>query len=918
MRILLVEDDETLVAVLTPLLESQNYVVDVAADGQQGWAMAESAPYDLILLDVMLPQLDGIAFCQRLRNQQNPVLVMLLTARDTATDKLVGLDAGADDYLVKPFNLQELNARIRALLRRGSTTTLPILIWGDLQLNPSMREITYQGQPLQFSRKEYLLLELLLRNPQRVFSRSAIIDQVWSFDEDPPSEDTVKSHIKSIRRKLKPFGASDCIETLYGQGYRLNGLYQQGTGVLSEIESSSPSPAAIPDLSMAVTQIWQRTKATTLERVASLQDMTQSLYSAVPQPDLRQKAIAAAHKLTGSLGTFGFEAGSRLAQQIERLFLSDQAQMAAAQRALVLLDSLTQELEQTATPTAMAPDHLASTDLEEPLLLVIDADASFTEPLAAAVPTWRMRLAIATDFAQARHQIAQHHPDVVLVDPMLEPDRDLRLSNLQNLLTHQPSLPIVICSAQDILAEQGAIAPLKCHLFLSKPTLLPQVRQAIEQVRQQHRVTVTLLMISADLPSLTPWKEELIQQGIEVIGLTEIGLVDQTQLGETLSRIQPDGLVLDLDESLAGLVVCQRLRSDFRWSQLPIFCITPTATLRVQQRVLQQGADDCFAKTQGRQVSLARLIKTLRRLQPSTDFFKTSRLTGLLPRRQTEQALKRLFGVAQRSQQPVSLAVLNLDQFRAINDQYGYVQGDRVLRQFSHFLKQRFRAEDVVGHWGGDEFVIGLYGMERRHGVERLALLLEAWRHYPLQNPTGEALTVRFSAGIAQYPLDGLSVPMLYRTADAAVYQAKQASGDRVLPAGWQPLTATAPPLDVLLVYPQTESGQQLFQALQTRGYHSSWVHSSQAAFNRLQSLDASRFPRVLLLFDRLDLDGLTFLKRLQPKRFKGFHILLLLENAERAELVLAHGASDYIRVPCDLYVILQRLCHYFGDAADV
>ena len=226
MKILLIEDDESIVEVLTTILAERNYRVDVARDGQIGWEMAQTQGYDLILLDVGLPKLDGISICRRLRQGGNQVLVMLLTARDTTTDKLFGLDAGADDYVVKPLNLQELTARIRALLRRRGAIAAPALEWGHLSLDPNTREVTYDGQALQFSHKEYQLLELFLQSPNRVLSRSAIINDVWSLDETPPNEDTVKSHIKSIRRKLNTVDARDLIETLYGQGYRLNPEYR--------------------------------------------------------------------------------------------------------------------------------------------------------------------------------------------------------------------------------------------------------------------------------------------------------------------------------------------------------------------------------------------------------------------------------------------------------------------------------------------------------------------------------------------------------------------------------------------------------------------------------------------------------------------------------------------------------------------
>ncbi len=221
MKILLVEDDLGLAEVLAEALTDHRYSVDVVFDGETGWDQIKLYPYDLILLDVMLPKLDGISLCQRLRTQGYAMPVLMITARDTSLDKVTGLDAGADDYVVKPVDLPELLARIRALLRRGQSNTSQALDWGDLQLNPITYEVTYNDQPLHLTPKEFSLLELFLRNGRRVLSRRAIIEHVWEHDE-VPEEESVKAHIKTLRYKLRLVGApEDLIETVHRVGYRL-------------------------------------------------------------------------------------------------------------------------------------------------------------------------------------------------------------------------------------------------------------------------------------------------------------------------------------------------------------------------------------------------------------------------------------------------------------------------------------------------------------------------------------------------------------------------------------------------------------------------------------------------------------------------------------------------------------------------
>lgn len=224
MRILLVEDDSRLADSLAEVLLAQRYIVDLARDGEAGWQQLTSAPYDLILMDVTLPKLDGLGLCGRMRDRGLTTPVLMLTARDTSSDKVLGLDAGADAYMVKPFHLEELLAQVRALLRRGQTSFTPVLIWGPLSLDPASYDVTYHRTPLRLTPKEFALLEALLRYGRRVLSRTAIIDQIWHWQE-APEDNTIKSYIKTLRAKLREAGApKDLIETVHGLGYRLKVL----------------------------------------------------------------------------------------------------------------------------------------------------------------------------------------------------------------------------------------------------------------------------------------------------------------------------------------------------------------------------------------------------------------------------------------------------------------------------------------------------------------------------------------------------------------------------------------------------------------------------------------------------------------------------------------------------------------------
>jgi DNA-binding response OmpR family regulator len=247
MKLLLVEDNRQLAEQLADTLSEHHYVVDVARDGEEGWELAQLVPYDLLMLDVSLPRLDGVSLCRRLRSRGSQTPILMLTAHDSCADKVMGLDAGADDYLAKPILLNELTARLRALLRRNVRELTPILAKGKLQLDPVAMQVTYDGAPVKLSPKEYLLLELFLRNSQRIYSRKAIMDQLWGLDADLPGEDTVKAHIKGLRNRLKLFGVQDLIQSVYGVGYRLNPDYKdQVANDDSAIALSEPRPDNSP------------------------------------------------------------------------------------------------------------------------------------------------------------------------------------------------------------------------------------------------------------------------------------------------------------------------------------------------------------------------------------------------------------------------------------------------------------------------------------------------------------------------------------------------------------------------------------------------------------------------------------------------------------------------------------------------
>uniref|UniRef100_A0A832M4Q7 Response regulator n=1 Tax=Oscillatoriales cyanobacterium SpSt-402 TaxID=2282168 RepID=A0A832M4Q7_9CYAN len=363
MKILLIEDDQHTSEFLSATLSSHRYAVDAIADGSMGLELATQWSYDLILLDVLLPTLDGIEVCRSLRAQDCQTPILMLTVKDSSEDVVAGLDAGADDYLAKSCDSSQLLARVRALLRRSGTSSLtPVLTWEHLCLDPVSAQVTYKQQAIALRPKEYSLLELFLRHPKRIFSRSAIIDHLWSMD-DTPVEGSVTNLIKDLRHRLKTAGMdTDLIETVYGLGYRLKSapVEERENQGHEDIEATSIH-ALVADRDhdwgirrqrgiTAIQKIAERFRVSLEQRITALESAERSLQAGNFTLQQREAARKEAHKLAGGLGTFGYTQASEIAQSIENVLdkqWNQETQL--VQKFSQLLAELKQELAEPLT-----------------------------------------------------------------------------------------------------------------------------------------------------------------------------------------------------------------------------------------------------------------------------------------------------------------------------------------------------------------------------------------------------------------------------------------------------------------------------------------------------------------------------------------------------------------------------------------
>jgi DNA-binding response OmpR family regulator len=617
-KILLVEDDELIGSMLFEALVAHRYTVDVAADGQAGLELATNFDYDLILLDWLIPKLDGISLCRQLRSNGYQKPILLLTAKDSNSDIVQGLDAGADDYIVKPYDLSALMARIRALLRRGNSPVTSVLIWGNLCLNPVSGEVTCGEKLLSLTPKEYSLLELFLRNPQRVFSRSAIIDRLWSLDGSP-AESAVTVHIKELRQKLKTGGMTEeIIETVYGLGYRLKSPPEE-KALRDSVSEATPkelagrfrvhremargdkedkenegdkeqrSQSKLKGLA-SLSKVLERFRGSFAQQVTVLEQAKIALVEGNLSEGLRQSAGQEAHKLAGGLGTFGYPEGSNLARAIEHILMDGTV---LGREETLRLDRLVADLQQELTKPPASFITEPTPPAQIPLVLVVDDDVALTEQLKVEAAVWGMQIETAPDLTTARQRIAQTPPDVILLELTFADSAEDGLTLLRELAEQSSTIPVLAFTRRDSLADRVAVSRLRGRGFLHKPVLPEQIFKAIARILPQTQsVEAKVLVVDDDSATLAALSSLLRPWGLQVTSLNE-----PQRFWEVLTATAPDLLVLDLEmPTFSGFDLCQVVRQDPQWGDLPILVVTAHTDAESIQRVFAAGADDFISK----------------------------------------------------------------------------------------------------------------------------------------------------------------------------------------------------------------------------------------------------------------------------------------------------------------------------------
>lgn len=582
MRFLLIEHDSDLASWLSQLLIAQRYSVNLTEEDQTALQLIETYGYDLVILDTCQLMWDAIEFCQHLRTEGHQMPILVLSATDEKADRIAALEAGADDFLTRPIDANELLVRIRALLRRGKETVEEVLVWEQLKFNCSTGEVTYQGQKLHLTPKEYRLLELFLRNPNKVFSRSALLDRIWNPGEFP-SEQAVNTQIKGLRQKLKAAGIqSEVIESLYGLGYRLK-----------------PAPTDTQtEVFGAIDQIWQQFQPKLQEHFDTFEQAITT-----PSSDLQQQARSLAHQLIGSLGTFGFSEGSTIARQIEQELMAESIDRAVLSERIEALKTL---LNNKPLPRSEP----SSQQFPGTRVLLIDDDVTLAAQMQVLLSANGIRVEIASDSATARLLLAQDPPQLILLDLMLPDENGFKL--LEDLNAKYAEIPVLIMTSRAQLSDRVAVARLGGRAYLQKPVAPEQLFQAMMQALQiQQHSDYQVLMVDDDLEICSIVKALLAPWGVQVTFLS-----DPRSFWNVLEHSVPDLLILDIEmPDFSGLELCQVVRNDVRWSELPILVLSAHRDTDTVRQVFTVGADDYVSKPIVDAELIARVLNRLERSQ---------------------------------------------------------------------------------------------------------------------------------------------------------------------------------------------------------------------------------------------------------------------------------------------------------------
>ena len=654
--------------------------------------------------------------------------------------------------------------------------------------------------------------------------------------------------------------------------------------------------------------IWAKSLPHVRAQLDTLERAAMAIMDGSLDEELRRDAEREAHRLAGAAGSFGFNDASPIARELEYLFQNPKPD---ARRAAEIVLSLREQLDTDTIPEtteeASAPPapESAVEDERAANVLIVDDDAAISEAIKEELVQHDLRARCVSTLTDARAALKKFKPAVVVLDIALGEENGLDLLNdIARKKTKRPA--VLVLTASDQFTDRVEAVRKGARAFLQKP--LPP-RDIAENVRafvaRAGPEKPKILAVDDDKTILSLLRATLRKAGFDVTTLA-----DPQRFWELLRALKPDIVLLDYDmPEVTGLDLLRVLRSDNAWRTLPVIFITSRNASETITATFESGADDFISKPIIAAELIARVRNRLERSHLLRQLAETDYLTGLMNRPTAEETLRTYQKLSERYSQPYSLAFLDIDSFTSINERAGAAAGDDVLRGFADLMRATFRGEDVVARWAGARFVIGMYGMGRTDGVHRIGEMLDGMLQRSRMYPSSDGIEVTFSAGVAQFGVDGKDMRAVMKAAEEALDRAQKEGGARVMSAGEDVGDRN---VDVLIVEDDDSIAELLMHALETRGYTVVRVDNGQDALNKYNSEQSEIRPRVVLLdVDLPAVDGITVLRRWkQSGLLQHTRVIMLTVRSGEGDVVetLRLGAFDHVAKPFNTSVLMQRI----------
>lgn len=618
MKILLAEDDERLGKLIHDYLLPESEIVDVVNTGFEIAEKLTKESYDVLILDVMLPKKNGIDICRDLRGGGINIAILFITALSNQNDKIKAFQSGADDYLIKPFDFEELLVRVKALLRRDNKVKSSHLTWSNLVMMPEEKQLFYGEYSIHLTPTEFKILQILLTTPNKVFSPESIIDRLWDI-EMTPTDSTLRTHIKSLRKKLEEKGAEkNLIETVYGMGYRLKPKTEKS----SVKENKSLTQNNINDknnlieldkkedknkedkLKYLMEKMWLDNQKSVSEDCSKLSDYIEGKNKEL---DIDQ-VIRIAHNFVGFLGSLGFDTASKISKEIENLFKNNRDNLANKEIKSTIV-KLLNDLEMNLFPSGKiitSENQLNPTknvfsqgDIE---ILVIDEDIKLSNNLILFMDNPQVKFDFVYSIESGIKYLKERQYNLVILETEWKKSSWNQLMKIfDDLKKQEDKTKTIIYSKNDSLENRLYCSKYPISAFLNKNNSLEILWENIKTIlsnnhnASENNYIYDILIIDDDVRFTEVLKQKLISNKLPVNIQT---ISDSETFLDEITKIKPKLIILDLQmPKLNGLDICKIIKKDPFLQSIPIIFLTGNLAPDIINQFVEAGADDFISKS---------------------------------------------------------------------------------------------------------------------------------------------------------------------------------------------------------------------------------------------------------------------------------------------------------------------------------